>query len=93
MHPHSILVCDIDVVRSLSVRLTVRPSTLNGEEWFWKYFLPTGEIIASGNSPTRLAAQVAAQRAYESWLYRNRRLINTRSSASYSWREDGSQTL
>ena len=84
MHQLSILVCDIEVTSSVSVRLTVSPSA---ETWIWSYILHSGEVIASGNTPTRLAAQVASQRAHEHWLHLNRERFSIPAAVFYNWKE------
>jgi hypothetical protein len=85
MHPRSTLVCDILVTQALSVRLTVSPST--AEAWIWTYFLDSGELIARGSTSTKVAAQVASQRAHEHWFYRNRKRLSIPNRVSYNWRE------
>jgi hypothetical protein len=87
MQQHSVLVCDIAVTTSLSVRLTVTRNAIAAEVWIWSHILHTGEAIASGAAETRLAAQVASQRAYEAWLHRNRKAFTIPNKASYNWKE------
>jgi len=87
MHKHSILVCDIALSRSLSARLTVTRNAIEEDVWVWTYILRREEMIASGETQTRLAAQVASQRAHENWLHLNRKRFNVPSKVSYHWRE------
>jgi hypothetical protein len=87
MHKRSILVCDITLPRQLSARLTVTRNAIEDDVWVWTYIIRRGEMIASGESPTRLAAQVASQRAHENWLHLNRKQFNVPSHGSYQWRE------
>ena len=79
------LVCDIEVKPLLSVRLTVSPST--PDAWIWTFILHSGNIVASGKTDTRLAAQVASQRAHEYWLHKNRKQFNIPIRVSYNWKE------
>jgi len=87
MHKHSILVCDIKVFGSLSARLTVTRNAIEEDVWIWTYILRGDEMIASGETRTRLAAQVASQRAHEHWLHLNRKQFSIPSHVSYQWRE------
>ena len=87
MHKHSILVCEIVLSRSLSARLTVTRNAIDEDVWIWTYILRRDEMIASGEASTRLAAQVASQRAHEHWLHLNRKQFNFKSRVSYQWRE------
>jgi hypothetical protein len=85
MHQHLILVCDITVTKSLSVRLTVTRNAIEADVWVWTYILHSGESIANGTAETRLAGQVAAQRAHESWLHMNRKRLSIPARVPYHW--------
>jgi thiamine biosynthesis protein ThiC len=49
--------------------------------------LSTGEAVANGVAETKLAAQVAAQRAHEAWLHRKRNSFDIPTRFSYDWEE------
>jgi hypothetical protein len=86
-HPKMVLICDIDVTTSITVRLTVSPCT--PDAWAWTFLLHTGETIARGKTVTRLAAQIASQRAHEHWLHLNRRRLGIPARFSYHWKDVG----
>jgi hypothetical protein len=69
-----VLICDFEFTQSVSVRLTVSSST--SDAWAWHYILHKDQIIASGKTTSRLAAQVAVQRVHEDWLHRNQKRFN-----------------
>jgi hypothetical protein len=69
-----VLICDFEITQSVSVRLTVSSST--SDAWAWHYILHKDQIIASGKTTSRLAAQVAVQRVHEDWLHRNQKRFN-----------------
>jgi hypothetical protein len=79
--------CNLTYSRSCTVRLTASLSFADDESWNWTAQLNTGEVIASGKVYTRLAAQLAAQRAHESWLLHNGKRFSIPSRISYHWEE------
>ena len=77
----------IAITDSLSGQLEVSQSATDSAQWNWIYLLHTGEVIADGTMPSRIAAQVVSQRAHESWLNRDSRRLGYPPLSPYEWEE------
>lgn len=82
----STFVCEITIAESLSVRLTVRQTHIEPPTWHWTSYTHNGQSIGSGTMPSRLAAQVAAQLAHQSWIMR-RRVQRPLPPVTYKWEQ------
>jgi hypothetical protein len=82
-----LLACDLAVNERYSVRLMVRQGSHEADVWDWTCFLQNDHVIASGRMPTKMAAQVAGQRAYEAWVHRHRHEFRSPSGSAYQWKE------
>lgn len=77
------MTCDLDVPGVPDTRLIVRES--HGH-WQWKMVLRANDVIlAQGRVDTRLAAQVAAQLAYEFWLQGKPMKVPNSWKGTYNW--------
>ena len=81
------LVCEFAVNERYSVRLTVSQNSHEADWWDWTCLLQSGYVIGFGKMPTKIAAQVEGQRAYEAWFFRNRRMFRTPPRIAYQWKE------
>lgn len=78
------LVCEISIAGLPCVRLTVWET--DPDTWIWVMLLSSGDLVlAQGVVESRLAAQVACQRAHEAWLWEKSRGARDRWPGRYNW--------
>jgi hypothetical protein len=81
----TITTCDVNAEGLQDVRLIVSQSEVRLDGWEWAMLTKDGNMRANGWANSRLAAQVTAQLAFESWLQRKSAVRAVTWKGRYNW--------